>query len=572
MLTNRLLKSAFFLSLIVPTIACAGASHQWNFQMEAPNVSMHGQMSLSQSATRQGWILDASTVIKQGAELLANLKSRLHTRPNGSALDYRQEESLPGGGAFQLNVRVQGRKISGSLRTNGRVVPLHYRINGSTPEVYLLGNNLLNGFQAMLYGLNGDHPQTERVLYPSHGLWLRGVLQPGKTEIWKAGGQRVLAVPIALRLLKSGRPIVSVTLWCTPAHHFLLAMDQGMLSITRRGMPRTTAQNDHKPGPLPLFSTANTKNVSVLHTHLTLLGRDMAGTLTLPRNRPLRGAILLIPGSGPTNADGNNPLAPQDFIYKQLAYDLAKGGYAMLRYNKASISPATEAHSPPLTLQSYAQDAAAWFSWMQNQGDLRGSRMILMGHSMGGLVSLYAVNHGLIHPQRVVLLESPGAPLGSVLSSQLVYQAKLLDESQYTIGRLRKDTQILVTSIRTAKGVTLHLPSSFLGAFPLAEFFTCPGCLPLAKSEFAAHPAQLMRSIHVPVLIVQGGKDIQVLPWNGRMLKAANRRYATLLNIPDLSHSLTAVKSEKELLNPAPPGRYLDAAMIHDIENYLRTH
>jgi len=298
------------------------------------------------------------------------------------------------------------------------------------------------------------------------------------------------------------------------------------------------------------------------------MGRDMAGVLTIPRFGPIYGAILLIGGSGPTNMDGNNPLGLHDYIYKQLAYDFAANGYAMLRYNKASISPAVEINPPALTLQSYAEDAAAWFSLMEKQSSLHHLPMVLMGHSEGGLVALYAVHHGLIDPQKMVLLECPGAPLGKVVSSQMTYQAILRGENTSLIHQINKNVSILVNHIRKDKGDTLHFKDEFLRQFPLAEVFTQPGILPLLKSEFLANPERLIKGINIPTLIIQGDRDVQVLPWNGKRLQDANPGFATLLYINKMSHDLTMVSSG-DMLHPAPPGRRLDPVMIKSVISYL---
>ena len=63
----------------------------------------------------------------------------------------------------------------------------------------------------------------------------------------------------------------------------------------------------------------------------------LAGTLLDPgKDAP---AILMIPGSGPTDRDGNNPLGVKGGVYRQLAEGLAAKGVATLRVHSRAIFP-----------------------------------------------------------------------------------------------------------------------------------------------------------------------------------------------------------------------------------------
>ena len=61
----------------------------------------------------------------------------------------------------------------------------------------------------------------------------------------------------------------------------------------------------------------------------------LAGTLLDPDGKaPL---VLLIPGSGPTDRDGNNPLGVAGGPYRQLAEALAANGIGTLRIDKRGL-------------------------------------------------------------------------------------------------------------------------------------------------------------------------------------------------------------------------------------------
>src|SRR5258708_30974506 len=69
-------------------------------------------------------------------------------------------------------------------------------------------------------------------------------------------------------------------------------------------------------------------------------GATLAGTLLLPLWSELQKVpgIVLVAGSGPTDRDGNNPLAPERTdVLKRIAELLAAVGIATLRYDKRGI-------------------------------------------------------------------------------------------------------------------------------------------------------------------------------------------------------------------------------------------
>lgn len=566
------LLTSFFM-LLSPVIAWAHALQAWEYHLSGPE-GVSGTMTLRQQALLQGTLFSSKTELRQGLAQLEVLHSHILVQEEGNALSYDEQATSKGKELYSLHLQVRGRQITGTINRNGHTEPFHYHIDGPTPRVYLMGNSLLNGVQGLLYSLKGAGKQSKTVLFPAQGTWFRAVLQPEKLQRWNEGsGHSIPVLPVKVAMEQNGHMVTSLQLWCTPKRHLLLAEKQGRVYIRRINFPATVAEPAKLTGNprLEAFFQGKAAQVTLRHLHLAAVGRKMAGILTLPRQLVVRGSILLIPGSGPTNANGNNPLGLHDDIYKQLAYELAEHGYAMLRYDKPSISPATTTHPPGLTLRRYAEAAAAWFSWLKKQKDLQNTQMIVMGHSAGGVVALYGIDAGLLHPDKLVLLESPGASLGKVLFSQMQYQAKLRGASESDQNAIKQNVNQLVASIKSGNGETLRLPEEFLKRFPLATAFTQSGFLPLFKSEFAAEPQQLMKAVRIPTLIIQGGEDIQVLPWNGNRLHDANPSHTRLAYIPHLSHDLTMASNDQERLDPAPPGRLLDDRMILDIAKFLST-
>jgi predicted alpha/beta hydrolase len=115
------------------------------------------------------------------------------------------------------------------------------------------------------------------------------------------------------------------------------------------------------------------------------------GTLLTPEGQT-RAAAVIIPGSGPTDRDGNSPkFGIQAGTYRLLAEGLAERGVATIRIDKRGIgeSAAAAPSEADLRFSTYAEDARSWAA----EAAAKTGRPCawLIGHSEGALVALAAV-------------------------------------------------------------------------------------------------------------------------------------------------------------------------------------
>lgn len=148
---------------------------------------------------------------------------------------------------------------------------------------------------------------------------------------------------------------------------------------------------------------------------LKIAGRDPQPLLSGKRGEP---AILIIPGSGPTDRDGNNRLGVAASTYRLLAEALAREGIASVRIDKRGMfgSAAAIADANAVTVDDYAQDVHNWARVITRQ---TGAPCVwVLGHSEGGLVALQAAQR----PDGIcglILVATPGRPMGDILKAQL---------------------------------------------------------------------------------------------------------------------------------------------------------
>lgn len=253
--------------------------------------------------------------------------------------------------------------------------------------------------------------------------------------------------------------------------------------------------------------------------------------------------VLIIPGSGPTDRDGNNPLGIRTASYRLLAEALAVRGVASVRIDKRGMfgSRAAVADANAVTLDDYARDTRAWVDTIRR---ITGARCIwIAGHSEGGVVALAAARRSVEGICGLVLLATPGRPLGDALKAQLranPANAPLLEGADRTIDALAAGRRVDVAGLHPALGA--------LFAPPVQGFL---------NSILAVDPAALLAGVDAPVLIVQGRRDLQVPVADAERLRGA-RPAARLALLDDVNHVLKTVATDERAANAAT---YADPAL-----------
>lgn len=244
-------------------------------------------------------------------------------------------------------------------------------------------------------------------------------------------------------------------------------------------------------------------------------------------------AVLIVAGSGPTDRNGNSGLNLNSYAYKRLSEALVEAGYAVLRYDKRAIGgsaiPAEEV--PNLLFGDYVEDAERCVAWLYERGF---TRVFMAGHSEGGTIALEVAARDRVTLSGAVLLAAPGYPMDQILVSQLA--AQLIPSH---IG-LFVAAQSIIAKIKEGVEVTAEdIPAELISLFH-------PTVQPFLRSSMQSDPAQLIARCDEPMLIITGGRDIQVSVDNGQRLQSAARdaRHVTFAN---MSHVLKDAASSDRM-------------------------
>jgi len=247
-----------------------------------------------------------------------------------------------------------------------------------------------------------------------------------------------------------------------------------------------------------------------------------------------RPIALIIPGSGPTDRDGNNPAGVRAGYLKQLAQGLKASGISSVRIDKRGMFGSKAAIADPnaVTIVDYADDIHNWAQVIKAR---TGARCIwVIGHSEGGLVALKAAER----PDDIcgiVTIAAAGRPLGKVVREQFSANpanVAIADQAEAMLVALEAGRTVDVASVHPA----------------LAQLFA-PAVQPYWIDVLRQDPARLAADYKGPLMIVQGSSDLQTTTQDSEALVRAQPN-AHLL-VLEMTHVLKRPADESRAANLA---------------------
>ena len=267
--------------------------------------------------------------------------------------------------------------------------------------------------------------------------------------------------------------------------------------------------------------------------------------------------VVILPGSGPTDRDGNQPLGVSAAPYRLLAQGLAARGITTVRTDKRGLfgSKAAIANPNLVSIADYAADAHAWAKAARAA---TGARCVwLLGHSEGGLVAL-AAGQDRKDLCGIISVSAAGRRLGTIIREQLVANpanAPLIAPAYAALARLEARQRFNNADIPPA------LQPLFGEAIQLYMI-----------DVLAYDPARLAASLRLPLLIVQGDRDLQVNVADANALAAAQPK-ARLVVLPGVNHVLKNVTTTDRAANIATyanPSLPVSIAAVDAVASFVK--
>lgn len=260
--------------------------------------------------------------------------------------------------------------------------------------------------------------------------------------------------------------------------------------------------------------------------------------------------VIIIPGSGPTDRNGNSAMLPgNNDSYKQLGDSLLSLGISSYRYDKLGIgSSSKDIDESQMRFSTNVDMVEAICSTLE---DLGFKRIYLLGHSEGALIGSMAAQK--LDIEGLILIAGSGRNFLDLLDEQLGAQ---LSEDMYA------STMNKLDSIK--QGYTIENKNMML------QSLLRQSIQPYLKEMLNLEPAEELSKVGVPVLLIQGEQDFQVNTKDLEALKTA-KPDADVKLYQNMNHVLKVVKTPQEnQASYADPDFPLEPSLPGDIANWIK--
>lgn len=285
------------------------------------------------------------------------------------------------------------------------------------------------------------------------------------------------------------------------------------------------------------------------------VGIQLAGTLTLPKEKGPFPAVVLISGSGQQDRD-ETVFGHRPFLI--LTDHLTRQGIAVLRYDDRGFGKST-GDPTNATSADFATDALAAVRYLQTRKEIDSRKIGLIGHSEGGLIAPMVAVQAPNEIAFIVLLAGPGVTGEELvlLQYELIARANGVSEKiiaqnldvQRRVFAIVKEKSDVIEAEREIRDLLLEelskLSEEEKRASGLSEAVVEAQIKQVLSPWFryflTYDPRPTLMQVRCPVLALNGEKDLQVppsqnLPEIVKALEAGGNSDYTIVKLADLNH------------------------------------
>ncbi|MDG1043058.1 MAG: alpha/beta hydrolase [Flavobacteriaceae bacterium] len=252
------------------------------------------------------------------------------------------------------------------------------------------------------------------------------------------------------------------------------------------------------------------------------INRHVDGTLLTPDGIEQPPLVIFIAGSGPTDRNGNQALMKNNML-KKLAESLSERGIATFRYDKRVVKQLrTRNLDKNIRFDDFVTDAKSVINHFKSTY----SNLIVAGHSQGSLVGLLTLDAGA---NGFISLAGAANSIDQIILEQISKSAPFFTADTKRVLDLLKSGQ-----------TTTDFPPALSSIFNL-------DLQPFMSNWMQYNPKDLIKKLEIPVLIINGTKDLQVAITEAQQLKEAKEE-AQLEIIENMNHLLFEINGD-DLVN-----------------------
>ncbi|MHA7057922.1 alpha/beta hydrolase [Aquimarina sp. M1] len=269
------------------------------------------------------------------------------------------------------------------------------------------------------------------------------------------------------------------------------------------------------------FCLAQEKEEKEYYSAIVRVNRFIEGTLATPYADGSVPLVIFIMDAGAINREGNDRMSKND-AFKLLAIELAKQGVASYRFDKRLFKiDAFGIQEHEISLDHFIDDVKSAVDYFRNNGNY--TKIVLAGHGQGSLIGMIAAQNNV---DGFISIAGNAQSVDQIVIQQLEKQAPGLDKSAAVAFSDLKE-----------KGRAMNYD-------PALESIFSYKLQPFMKSWIKYTPSEEIKNLDIPILILQGDKDLQVETSEAEKLKEAvpNAEYVIIEN---MNHVLREIKGNR---------------------------
>lgn len=277
------------------------------------------------------------------------------------------------------------------------------------------------------------------------------------------------------------------------------------------------------------------------------ISKFIDGTLLTPTHSKGNTLAILIAGSGPTDRNGNQNFLRNNSL-KKLAETLSRNGVATFRYDKRVVKQIKQGTvDKNISFDDFINDAIAVIDFFKNTASFE--KIYVIGHSQGSLVGMIAAQG---RASGFISIAGAGQPIDEVITYQVEKTANIYLE----------DTKRIFKILKSGK-TTTQFPVALTSIFNLET-------QPFMMSWMKYNPKEEIKKLDIPVLILNGTKDLQVSVEEATTLKNAYPE-ASFGIIKNMNHLMFIIEGD-DLENSKSYNeshRNISKKLIEDILSFI---
>ncbi len=245
------------------------------------------------------------------------------------------------------------------------------------------------------------------------------------------------------------------------------------------------------------------------------------GTLLTP-NSGSNTLAIIIAGSGPTDRDGNQNFLKTSNL-KKLAVNLTNNGIATFRYDKRIVKQIRKGNvDPNIMFDNFVSDAINVVNYFKKQNTYK--KVYIIGHSQGSLIGMMAAKENV---DGFVSLAGAGQTIDNVITEQI----------QKTAPMFTDDTKRVFSVLKEGK-TTTDYPAALASVFDISV-------QRFIANWMSYNPQEEIKKLDMPILIVNGTKDLQVSVEEAKLLNDSAKN-SELKLIDKMNHVLFIIEGDDQ--------------------------